>query len=78
MKLVLELSPDRRGYLLRADTHDKHVAPPAESPEYASFRQLMDENRAIAEAIETAWAAEGLSTFKTYLRDDLARRRGQS
>ncbi len=77
MKLVLELSPNKQGYLLRADTHDKHVAPPPESPEYPAFRQLMDQNRSISEAIEAAWSAQGLPTFKTYLRDDLARRRAQ-
>lgn len=75
MKLVLEISPDRRGYLLRADTHDKHIAPPPESPEYAAFKSLMEQNRAISEAIEAAWSIEGLPTFKTYLREDLARRR---
>jgi hypothetical protein len=78
MKLTIERSPDGSGYLFRADTHDRHCAPAPASREYAAFMQLMEQNQAIAMAIETAWAEAGLQTFKTYLRDDLARRRAAS
>ena len=38
------------------------------------------ENQELVGRIESAWADAGLATFKTYLRDDLARReaRGQA
>src|SRR5436305_13255501 len=31
MKLTIERSPDQRGFLFRADTHDRHCCPPAGS-----------------------------------------------
>jgi hypothetical protein len=39
--------------------------------------QLMDQNHRMAQEIETAWAEASLPTFKTYLRDDLARRQAK-
>ena len=74
MKLNVELAPDDQTWLFRADTHDRHVCPPENSPEYASFVSLMEKNQKLSEAIEAASAQQGLPTFKTYLRDDLARR----
>jgi hypothetical protein len=78
MKLVLEPSPDGSRYLFKADTHDRHVCPPPGNPEHEVFRQLMQTNQRLAERIETVWAEQGLPTFKTYLRDDLARRQAAS
>ena len=78
MKLAVERSPDGRTYLFRADTHDGHACPPAERPEYAAFREMMDRNRAIATEMEEAWTAQGLLTFKAYLHQDLARRQAAS
>jgi hypothetical protein len=77
MKLRMELSPDGQQFLFRVDAHDRHVCPPPQSPEHAAFRSLMERNQQLVEAIETDWAAEGIPTFKTYLRDDLARRQQQ-
>lgn len=77
MKLAMELSPDASRYLFRADTHDGHVLPPHGTAEHDAFQRVMEENQHIAQAIESAWAAEGIPTFKTFLREDLARR-GQS
>jgi len=74
MKLTIELAPDDQSWLFRANTHDRHVCPPENSPEYASFVVLMEKNQKLAEAIEAAWAEQGLPTFKTYLRNDLANR----
>jgi hypothetical protein len=74
MKLTIEQSPDQQRFLFRADTHDRHCCPAPESREYGPFCQLMEGNQQIAQAIEAEWAKEGLPTFKTYLRDDLARR----
>jgi hypothetical protein len=74
MKLVIEPAPDGVGYLMRADTHDKHITVPLGSREHAAFAQLMKRNHEIATAIESAWNAAGIPTFKEFLRKDLARR----
>lgn len=74
MKLMIERSPDGHGALFRADTHDRHIQVDASSREYAAFRELMEKNQSLASQIETAWEANGLATFKGYLRQDLARR----
>ena len=78
MKLVIEPAPaGAAGYLFKADTHDRHVCPKPEAPEFAAFRQLMDDNQQLSHRIEEDWSAVGLPTFKTFLRDDLARRHQQ-
>lgn len=74
MKLAIERSPDGQTYLFRADAHDAHCCPPEADPEYGAFRAMMDENGRIVQAVEAAWELQGLPTFKTYLKDDLARR----
>ena len=78
MKLRIEPSPDGSRYLFRADSHDRHVCPPPTSAEHTAFRDLMEKNQKVVEAVETAWADAGVPTFKTYLREDLARRRGEA
>ena len=78
MKLRIEPSPDGSRYLFRADSHDRHVCPPTTSPEYEAFRDLMEKNQKVVESVESAWADAGVPTFKTYLREDLARRRGEA
>jgi len=75
MKLAIEPSPAGDRYLYRADTHDRHICPKPDSPEYAAFAKLMEHNQKLAEAIDAAWAAAGVPTFKTYLREDLQRRK---
>lgn len=75
MKLVIERSPDGAGYLLRADTHDRHIRPAEDSPEYPVFRAMLEKNQALSEAIEAAWIHAGLPTFKEFLRRDLERRK---
>jgi hypothetical protein len=35
----------------------------------------MEQNQRVSEKIENTWAEQGLPTFKTYLREDLARRK---
>lgn len=75
MKLVIERAPDGKTYLFRADTHDQHCIPDPQSRDYPPFCKLMEKNQAIAQAIEAAWEQEGLPTFKSFLRQDLARRR---
>ena len=75
MKLAIERRPDKQGYLFRADTHDAHCCPAEDSREHHAFRQLMEMNYTIAKAIESAWEKDGLPIFKSFLKEDLARRR---
>lgn len=74
MKLTIERAPDKSGYLFRADTHDRHCCPAPGTREYPAFCELMEANQKMAQAIETGWAEQALPTFKTFLRDDLAKR----
>src|SRR4051812_11630162 len=53
MKLAIEKRPDRHGCLFRADTHDAHCCPVTSSREYQAFRQLMELNQTVAQAIES-------------------------
>jgi hypothetical protein len=75
MKLALELAPDGTRFLYKADTHDKHICPPHGALDHDAFVALMHKNQSLAEAIENAWAEHGLPTFKTFLKDDLEKRR---
>jgi hypothetical protein len=76
MKLVVDCRASSGGWFLRADTHDAHCRPPAGSREAAAYQQLVVTNREIATAIEHAWEQRGLPTFKSFLKQDLARRAG--
>ena len=73
MKLVLECRPGDE-WFFRADAHDADCRPPDGSKELEAYRALVSKNRAITSAIEKEWADQGLPTFKTFLRKDLARR----
>lgn len=75
MKLVLEPAPAGLFYLFRADTHDRHIMPRQDHPEHDAFIEMRERNSKIAETIESAWAEAGIPTFKTFLSDDLERRR---
>jgi hypothetical protein len=73
MKLVIDCR-SAGGCFYRADAHDAHCRPRDASPEMKAYQALIEQNHAISSAIETAWATEGLPTFKTFLRQDLSRR----
>ena len=75
MKLSIDMRPDQGGFLFRADTHDRHICPSPASKDYATFRELMEKNQKLAQNIEAAWGEGGLPTFKSYLKQDLERRR---
>jgi hypothetical protein len=74
MKLVIELRPNDTGWQFKVDAHDRHVCPLEKSPEYAEFQKLMENNQKLVDAIEADWGNQGLPTFKTFLKEDLARR----
>ena len=75
MKLVIERLSTRGRWFFRADTHDQHVALGSSHPEYEEFQRLMSRNQGIAEAIESAWQAVGVDTFRWFLQRDLEARR---
>lgn len=74
MKLVIDRAPDGRGHLFRADTHDDHCCPEPGSGDFAELIDLMEKNRTISHHVEAAWEKQGIPTFRTYLKADLARR----
>jgi hypothetical protein len=74
MKLALEPAPDGQSYLFKADSHDKHLCPAQNDPDYGAFMDLRAKNQKIVEKIEQAWAQSGIPTFKTFLQADLAQR----
>lgn len=76
MKLVIERMPSRGPWLFRADTHDMHIRLDPTDPEFSALQALQARNRDLAAAIEAAWDARGLPTFRGYLQRDLDARRG--
>lgn len=74
MKLCIERCPDGNGYLLRADTHDRHIAASPNAKDRHQFQELMAKNHTVATAIEREWGEKGLPVFTDFLRNDLLRR----
>jgi hypothetical protein len=74
MKMIIEPAPDGVGHLFRVDTHDAHCLPPPTSKEYAMVCALIEANGKMAAAIENAWRAADVPTFRGFLQADLARR----
>jgi hypothetical protein len=66
-----------RGYdfLLRVDAHDQHLHAPPGTPDGEWLASVRRSNQELVEKIEAAWSAEGLPTFKDYLRFQLAARK---
>jgi hypothetical protein len=74
MKLAIEQAPSGDGFVFRVDTHDRHCIPGSSDPEYGEFIRVVEKNQKLAEEIEAAMEADGIPTFKSFLRDDLKRR----
>jgi len=70
MKLAVVAAPGGRA-LFCADTHDRHVLALVGAPD-ARLAELMARNAAIARAIEDAWSARGLPTWRAHLREQMA------
>ena len=87
MKLVLDPVPGAaarggtaatcRGqdFLLRVDSHDRHLHAPPGSPDAVWLAAVRQSNKVLGERIEAAWCAAGLPTFKEYLRLELETRK---
>ncbi len=70
MKLMLQPSPDRLGYLFFADSHDRHLFS-AIGSEAAALADLRQANGLITREIEKQWESAGIATFQSYLRRSL-------
>jgi hypothetical protein len=77
MKLMVEPTPGGTGFLYRADAHDSYLHAPPGSPDAAPLAALRANNKEITEAIEAAWTAAGLPTFRAYLRTELEKRKAR-
>ena len=80
MKIVIEECPTcggqgGRGLLFRADAHDSLLHAPPGSPDEAPLAALRAVNKQLTEAIEAAWVAQGVPTFREFLRQEIARRK---
>lgn len=76
MKLVVEHLSARGRWFFRVDTHDLHVHLDPSNPEFEDLQRLHARNAETAAAIEAAWAAAGVETFRAFLHRDLDARRG--
>lgn len=89
MKLIIEPAPASptvpdhapvpplQTFLLRVDSHDRHLHAPAGSPDEVWLSNIRASNKELGERIEAAWSSHGLPTFKDYLRSQLAARKAQ-
>ena len=82
MKLIVEECPtcggqggENQKLQFRADAHDSHLHAPPGSPDAAPLAALRAVNKQLTEAIETAWVAQGIPTFRDFLRQEIARRK---
>ncbi len=79
MKLIIEPAPLCRAhddplpppFLLRVDTHDRHLHATPGSPDAAWLASIRASNKQLTEQIETAWSEAHLPTFKDFLRRQL-------
>ncbi|HUO08887.1 MAG TPA: hypothetical protein VM008_11340 [Phycisphaerae bacterium] len=86
MKLIIEPAPadptssalpNAIPFLLRVDSHDRHLHAAPGSPDEAWLSNIRASNKQVGERIEAAWSQHGLPTFKDYLRSQLAARKAQ-
>lgn len=86
MKLMIDPAPADHGlassaegpdFILRVDSHDRHLHAAPGSPDAAWLAAVRTSNKDLGERIESAWAAAGLPTFKEYLRRHLQERKAR-
>jgi len=86
MKLVLDPTPAApaevgvagEDFILRVDSHDRHLHAAPGSPDAAWLAAVRASNKELGERIEHAWSAAGLPTFKDFLRRRLEARKAQA
>src|SRR5690606_6837451 len=78
MKLQVQAWPAPVGFLLSVNTHDQVVPPDPDSPQADAFRALQASNQRFKQDIEAAWAAAGLPTFLSYLKDYIDHEEGRA
>ncbi len=77
MKLGLDRVPETGDWVLTVDCHDRMLAEAASEVERDLVRELIRCNAEMKSRIERRWAEAGLPTFAQYVRDRLARRKGE-
>jgi hypothetical protein len=86
MKLVVDPAPADTAqgtaaptdeFILRVDSHDRHLHAPAGSPDAAWLAAVRTSNKDLGERIEAAWGAAGLPTFKEFLRRRIQQRKNK-
>jgi hypothetical protein len=81
MKLVFDPAPVSQesnatlDFILRVDSHDRHLHAAPGSPDAAWLESVRVSNKELGERIEAAWASAGLPTFKEFLRRQLEARK---
>ena len=81
MKLVLDPIPlpgggrSEESFLLRVDTHDRHLHAAPGSPDAAWLASVRASNKDLTEKIERAWCEADLPTFKAFLKKQLQNQR---
>ena len=72
LKMEIRAYPGRSGFVFWVNTHDQFFTPDPRCRDVDRWRELVQRNRELKEAIEHAWAERGLPTFATEMRESLA------
>jgi len=76
--LDLKAPPTEEDFILRVDSHDRHLHAAPGSPDAAWLAAVRTSNKELGERIEHAWSAAGLPTFKDFLKRRLEARKARS
>jgi hypothetical protein len=71
--LKMEVRPytNHAGFVFGVNTHDQFISPDAKMPDADRWREVVRRNRELKQAVERAWAAANLPTFRTAMQEDL-------
>lgn len=70
--LKMEIRPftNQLGFVFWVNTHDQFISRQEACHDMDLWRQVMEKNRDLKQAVERAWAAQGLPTFATALQEE--------
>ena len=71
LKMEIRPFPNRCGFVFWVNTHDQFFTPDEQYAEADRWRQLLQRNRELKQAIERAWAVRKLPTFTTAMQESL-------
>ncbi len=71
--LKMEIRPftNELGFMFWVNTHDQFVSPKADFPDVARWRQVIEKNSELKQAVERAWAKEKLPTFASAMQEGI-------